>query len=197
MLSVAAEAGSVGKPPALSGKKLKEIWGGGQFSVDQDGESALLKPVCQDQYDEGGAFGKALDVPVTQPWIAHGSPGKVVRRLSGPIQFVQKLKNSWRLEKTEVASLLGCGPEDAEYVSDILDGKAQPRGRDIQDRIAHLFSIRRTLWSLFRDLDVENEWLRENHPILNGKSPLSLIIEGSMEDLLLAREYVETAAGVR
>jgi len=115
----------------------------------------------------------------------------------GPIQFVQKLKNSWRLEKTEVASLLGCGPEDAEYVSDILDGKAQPRGRDIQDRIAHLFSIRRTLWSLFRDLDVENEWLRENHPILNGKSPLSLIIEGSMEDLLLAREYVETAAGVR
>ena len=33
--------------------------------------------------------------------------------------------------------------------------------------------------------------------MLNGKSPMSLIIEGSIEDLLLAREYVESAAGIR
>ncbi len=33
--------------------------------------------------------------------------------------------------------------------------------------------------------------------MLNGKSPLSLMLEGSMEDLLLVREFVELAAGIR
>ena len=31
--------------------------------------------------------------------------------------------------------------------------------------------------------------------MLEDKTPLSLMLEGSMEDLLLAREYVDTAAG--
>ncbi len=33
--------------------------------------------------------------------------------------------------------------------------------------------------------------------MLDGASPLSLMLEDSMEDLLLARDYVESAAGVR
>ena len=32
--------------------------------------------------------------------------------------------------------------------------------------------------------------------MLDDKSPLSLLIEGSMEDLLLTREYVDSAAGM-
>ena len=103
----------------------------------------------------------------------------------------------WRVGEAEIARLLGCDPEDIEYVSAILDGRRELRGRDVRDRIANLFHIRRTLWSLFRDLDVENEWLREPHSMLQGSSPLSLMLEGSMENLLLAREYVESAAGAR
>ena len=66
---------------------------------------------------------------------------------------------------------------------------------DVRDRIAHLFQIRKTLSSLFRDLDVENEWLREQHTLLDGQEPLKLLLGGSMEDLLLVKEYVDAAAG--
>ena len=105
--------------------------------------------------------------------------------------------DSWRLDIGDVVGFLGCDPEDLQYVSDVLDGRRQLRGRDVRDRIAHLFVIRRTLWSLFRNLEVENDWLREQHPMLDGRPPMSLIVGGSMEDLLLVREYVESTAGLR
>ncbi len=115
--------------------------------------------------------------------------------LSGPIRFLLKLLDFWQLEKRDATGLLGFNQEDADYVAGVLEGKEQFRGRDIRDRIAHLFHIRASLLSLFRDLKVENEWLREPHSLLDGKSPLSLLLSGSMEHLLLAREYVDRVAG--
>ena len=76
-----------------------------------------------------------------------------------------------------------------------LNGIVTLRGRDVRDRIAYLFAIRATLSSLFRDLDVENEWLREPHSLLHGESPLALLSNGSVEDLLVVKEYVDTVAG--
>ena len=116
-------------------------------------------------------------------------------RLTGPIQFVLKLLEFWRLERRDAVTLLGFGQADAAHVADVLDGLDHFRGRDVRDRIAHLFRIRESLDSLFRDLEVENQWLREPHSLLGGKPPLSMILGGSMEDLLLAREYVDSAAG--
>ena len=123
--------------------------------------------------------------------------GQMTRNLTGPVQFVRKLMEFWHLDMLDAVSIMGYDSDDIEYVSAVLDGKEQFRGRDVRDRIAHLFCIRRALWSLFRDLDVENDWLREQHHMLNEKSPLSLMLEGSMEGLLLAREYVDSAAGIR
>ena len=141
--------------------------------------------------------------PMIRRWPSPGSLGisgdqattETTTRLSGPIQFVLKLLEYWRLEKRNAVGLLGFDHSDADHVAAILDGNEQLRGRDAQDRISHLFAIRKTLRSLFQDLDVENEWLREPHLLLDNKTPLSLMLEGSIEDLLLAREYVDTAAG--
>ncbi len=116
-------------------------------------------------------------------------------RLTGPTQFVLRLLEHWRLQKSSAVVLLGFGPADATHVADVLEGFENFRGRDVQDRIAHLYRIRETLDSLFRDLEAENQWLREPHSLLEGKSPLSLILGSSMEDLLMAREYVDSAAG--
>lgn len=126
-----------------------------------------------------------------------GGSGQRAGRLTGPVQFIRKLKESWHLGMPDAVVILGYDSEDIEHVSAVLNGQEQFRGRDVRDRIAHLFFIRRTLWSMFRDLDVENDWLREQHHMLSDTSPLSLMLEGSMESLLLAREYVESAAGVR
>ena len=116
-------------------------------------------------------------------------------RLPGPIQFVLKLLEFWRLETSDAVRMLGFDRADAGHVAAVLLGDEQFRGRDVRDRISHLFWIRNTLWSLFRDLEVENDWLREPHSMLDDRTPLSLLLGGSMDDLLLAREYVDAVAG--
>ena len=217
MLNKAAETGDASNLANLSGKFLKKlnVRGSGRLRINQDRDSALVKWIRNDQSNpvpevahgqigdltllstDQGIFEKTLDVSIVRTWVAPGELGEANRRLTGPVQFIRKLMDFWQLDNTDVARLLGFDPEDFEYISAVLDGRRQLRGRDARDRIAHLFCIRRTLWSLFRNLDVENEWLREQRSSLDGKSPMSLILEGSMEDLLLTREYVESAAGVR
>ena len=117
------------------------------------------------------------------------------RRLSGPIQFLLKLLDSWRLTRENAVVLLGFDESDNDYARAVLEGKATLHGRDVRDRIALLFQIRKTLSTLLRDLDVENEWLREPHVLLEGREPLDLLLGGSMENLLLVKEYVDAAAG--
>ena len=125
-------------------------------------------------------------------WESIVSPPK---RISGPVQFVLKLLENWHLSRDDAVLLLGFDQEDNGFVRAVLTGSADLHGRDIRDRIAHLFQIRKTLSALFRDLDVENEWLREPHTLLDGQEPLKLLLGGSMEDLLLVKEYVDAAAG--
>ena len=117
------------------------------------------------------------------------------KRLSGPVQFVLKLLDYWRLSRDDAVSLLGFDSTDSDYVKDILSGMTSFRGRDVRDRIAHLFHIWTTLSSLFQDRDVENDWLRESHALLDEQSPLNLLLGGAMENLLLVKEYVGAAAG--
>ena len=115
-------------------------------------------------------------------------------RPSGPVQFIVKLLEFWKLDKFDAGRLLGFEVTDADYVDRILEGTEYLRGRDVRERISHLFWICKSLRSLFQDLEVENEWLRESHALLCGRSPMSLLLGGSMDDLELTREYVDTVA---
>lgn len=124
-----------------------------------------------------------------------GTAGSRRSRPPGPIQFALKLGYFWRLSQDDLAGLLGFGPDDTTHAAALLTGKTELHGRDVRDRVAHLFRIRESLHSLFRDLEVENAWLREPHEPLAGRSPMSLMVGGSMEDLLLVREYVDEVAG--
>lgn len=214
MPSISATTGAPGSLDSLSTDILKNfnVCGNGYLRIVQgDAQAQLnwsppkLKGAAVDEPLDGlttpadGAlvFEETLDITKHPTWLARGAPGQTPGRLTGSIQFILILVDFWHLDKLDAVCLLGYDLEDEEYVSSVLDGSRQPRGRDVRDRITHLFHIRRNLWALFRDPDVENDWLREEHSMLNGQSPLSLILDGSMENLLLAREYVESAAGVR
>lgn len=116
-------------------------------------------------------------------------------RITGPVKFVNKLLATWHLPPESACALLGFEPSRFAYVNDVLQGCETLTGRDAKDRIAHLFQIRTLLSSLFQDETVENEWLREPHDTLNGRVPMDLLLEGSMENLLLVREYVELVTG--
>ena len=116
-------------------------------------------------------------------------------RITGPIKFVNQLLATWQLEAEKACILLGLEPSRLPYVNAVLQGYETLTGRDAKDRIAHLFQIRKLLSALFRDEAVENEWLREPQDVLKGKVPMDLLLEGSMENLLLVREYVERVTG--
>lgn len=115
--------------------------------------------------------------------------------LGGPVQFLSKLLGLWKLPEGEAFRLLGFDAKDRDYVARVLAGIDQLHGRDVRERISHLVWIRATLRSLFQDLEVENEWLRESHELLDDRCPLSLMLEGSISNLKLAREYVRALAG--
>ena len=165
-------------------------------STESSGPGAYLRNFPLTTPRKGGAPGKILPSRSDlDNESVHEPLGEERGRLTGPIQFVLKLLEFWRLEMSDAVGMLGFDRADAGHVAAVLAGNEQFRGRDVRDRISHLFRIRNTLWSLFRDLEVENDWLREPHSVLDDRTPLSLLLGGSMEDLLLAREYVDSAAG--
>ena len=214
-----AITGDASKLGGLSDEILRSfnVHGNGCLRIDQDDHSTHLRMLwssldsLESEYSETDMAPSVHNVPIIK-WkdigrmleasnhanrVALGILGETGGRLSGPIQFILKLMDFWHLDNENVTSLLGFDPPDAEYIFQVLHGGWELPGRDFKDRIAHLFYIRRTLWSLFRDLEVENEWLREKRSTLSEESPISLLLEGSMENLLLVREYVESAAGIR
>lgn len=117
-------------------------------------------------------------------------------RLTGPVQFLSKLISLWNLERDAACTLLGYEKSDHDYVGAILSGMTSFRGRDANERVTNLFKIRSALSSIFRDLKVENEWLRESQKVLGDQTPLQLILEGSMENLLRVRLLVERMSGL-
>lgn len=111
--------------------------------------------------------------------------------------FVDKLLAMWNLGREDAVGLLGCEQTDAgrEYVRAFLDGRAPLVARETRNRIAGLFRISLLLFGLFRDKDVENEWLREPHAMLDDRRPMDLLLDGTRESLIRVKEYVERTAG--
>lgn len=142
----------------------------------------------------GEAMSLSFDWPVNQ--LEHiRTP--INQRRTGPVQFVSKLRSFWNLSEEDLFKLLGFDSTDQDdrgYLDGVLRGSDRLHGRDLLDRIAHLVWIRATLNSVFQDLAVENEWLRESHHLLDHKSPMSLLLEGPMESFLMARDYVDALA---
>ena len=123
------------------------------------------------------------------------APASVAPRLTGPIQLLNKILETWQLDKVDAVPLLGLEPSDQGYAAEVLAGRTALRGRDAKDRLAYLIQMRMTLSAWFRDEAVENEWLREPQNPLDGEVPMDLLLEGSMENLLLVKEYIEAATG--
>ena len=114
---------------------------------------------------------------------------------NGPIKLFDKILKTWRLRESDAIPLLGLEPSDKGYVSDVLAGHDVLKGRDANDRIAYLIQMRMALFAWLGDEAEENDWLREPQAALDGHVPMELLLEGSMENLLLVKEYVETATG--
>ena len=125
-----------------------------------------------------------------------GRKKMTVSRSNPFVQCAIMLVKVWRLGERDTARILGFSQKDDAHVASILAGEIHLRDRDVLERIAHLLWIQVTLSSLFREPDTENDWLRESHSQLGDRTPMDLLLDGSMEDLLTVRDYVDSAAGL-
>lgn len=117
-------------------------------------------------------------------------------QLDGPIQAVKKVLDRWQVSTGHTAQFMGFDSSMQKYVEELLTGRRMlVQGSETEDRIAILYYIRCVLGALFRDKEVENEWLRRSHPELGGKSPMHLMQSGSRTDLLTARHHVDWVSG--
>jgi transcriptional regulator with XRE-family HTH domain len=113
--------------------------------------------------------------------------------LAAPARFVMKLMETWALGDSEAARLLGL--EDEADFRALMSGVKQLDTRDAKDRVRHLLRMREALRTLFRDIHAEREWLREPRPELDAQSPLDLLLEGSMENVLVVSQFVQWMVG--
>jgi hypothetical protein len=116
-------------------------------------------------------------------------------RLSGLVAFIPKLMDFWQLTEEQTARMLGFESHELQQFRDLISGVQKLEGRDAKDRIGHLLAIRETLHGLFRNAEVERDWLNDRKKSLDEKSPLELLVEGSMENMLLVKQYVLEQAG--
>ena len=156
------------------------------------GSIHVIPPPEEDDFQDG-IIVESSEISSLLPPAAPVPP--VVTALTGPIQLLNKILETWRLGEADATSLLGLEPSDRGYAADVLAGRTALSGRDAKDRLAYLIQIRMTLSAWLRDEEVENAWLREPQDPLGGKVPMQLLLEGPMENLLLVKEYVEAATG--
>lgn len=114
----------------------------------------------------------------------------------GSVKFLAGLVRIWGITNQEVGCLLGLEETETFRLFGILSGATPIVGRDLKDRIAALLDIRSVLASRYDgDVEAERDWLRRQVADLEGKSPLETIDEGSIESLLLVRDYLMWTAG--
>lgn len=129
--------------------------------------------------------------------IKHNNSSKEpIYRIIGPIKFVNKLLVMWEIDQENAVSLLGFDKHNKGYVDKLLQGNEYlVEGSETEDRIAYLFYIWSVLSELLRDRAVEVKWLKTAEREFEGKTPMDLILSGSITNLLLVKEFVDFISG--
>lgn len=116
-------------------------------------------------------------------------------RITGPVLYFKMLLSEWGLEDRDAASLLGFEQGQTRDAVAILNGTKTLAGHDAKDRLRALINIDTLLNDMFRDNEVSYRFLRNKNDSLNA-SPLEMLLSGSMEKLLIVRDFVKHLAGV-
>ena len=116
------------------------------------------------------------------------------RGLKAALKILLGLKVAWGLSEVELAMLMGRSLADVAAKGTSLSeseiGEASQR-----ERIVALVNIHRRLFGLFKDLAVERNWVHHRLPALAGKTPLSLLTDGSFRSLFAIEDVVLAMTG--
>jgi hypothetical protein len=127
----------------------------------------------------------ALEQPAPRP-ITVPIPG----RATGPVRLIQVVAGAWAMTNGELASLLAY--PSPQLAGELVAGRLTFAGNeDRQDRARLIYLIHSTLADLFLHPDQERRWVRTPNSLLNGETPLNVMLARRIPGMLTVREIVE------
>jgi uncharacterized protein (DUF2384 family) len=102
------------------------------------------------------------------------------------------LAKEWGLGTDEQITLLGRPSRSTYFNWKKGLGGGSP---DTEERISHLLAIYKALNILFPDPERAAAWLRRPNRFFEGRTALSVMLNGQLADLVLVRNYVDAQRG--
>ena len=138
-----------------------------------------------------------LDVP--QPVVEQITSEKR-GAVSGPsLKAFMEITKRWELNETQQRVLLGDPPRATFYnwVKKAEDGSRLKLSLDTLLRISAVLGIHKALCILFVHQNESMIWLKGRHDSLQfaGKSPLDTMLNGTQDDLMTVRRYLDAWRG--
>ena len=103
---------------------------------------------------------------------------------------VSNLFKAWDLTDAEARTLLG--GISSETWSRWRDQTVPDLSDDVRMRMAHLMGIHKGIRTLFREPEGGYGWIKQNNDILNGRSPLDIMLGGELEHPESIREWLDS-----
>lgn len=106
------------------------------------------------------------------------------------------LTERWSLTETEERALLG-NPAESDFLAWKSERKADWLSTDALKRISYLIGIGRALGSLLPSEQSASSWVGKANsaPGFNGRSALSRMLSGNIEDIAAIHSYLDSQVG--
>lgn len=114
------------------------------------------------------------------------------RDLSGALRTVLNILDAWDVTPRDRMAILGCDQD--MYDRWIKTHELGETHEDTLERLSYVLGIWKALQILFPDQAAANTWIHRsnNSPVFNGKTPLSIMVKGRIEDLSLVRIFLDS-----
>lgn len=115
-------------------------------------------------------------------------------RPAGQIVLFHRVMEQWALNDDDAAKLLGF--PTPRIIRELYAGLGGLDQRDAQDRLRAVIKIASLLHAVYGgSLAAIRSWLAASEELLGNQSPVDLLREGSMENVIRVRQLVEHMAG--
>lgn len=107
------------------------------------------------------------------------------------------LFEKWALPTEQQLALLGMSPESRKVLAQYRRGeRALPNSRDTLDRAGYLLGIHKGLRMLFpEDPELRFGWVRRRNRLLEGRTPLEVMLEDGLVGLARIARFVDFQRG--
>ena len=115
------------------------------------------------------------------------------RQTQAALRAFFALSEKWKLTRDQSLTLLG-RPSPSTY-HNWKNLKAASLSHDTMERISYLLGIHKALRIIFsRNSESIYAWIKKpnNHPLFAGRSALDRMLSGSITDLYIVRQYLDS-----